>query len=484
MNKCKRIKVLVLLLTVFTFAGAQFAALPAYAQHEKGIESLRNTGRAFASVAKKVTPAVVFVKVEKQAEERGVPYMMPFGGGDDLFRYFFGEPFPHHRQHPRPERRQHTIAQGSGFIIEPNGYIITNNHVVEGADKITVKLQDDREFTAKVIGTDKRSDVALIKIAANNLPVLSMGDSDKLEVGEWVIAVGNPFGLSHTITAGIVSAKGRNSIGINDYEDFIQTDAAINPGNSGGPLVNLDGQAVGMNTAIYSKSGGYMGIGFAIPINMVRSIEQQLMKTGKVTRGYLGILIQPLTSELAKSFGMAPDSGILVGQVTEGSAAEKAGLKRGDVVVAFAGKPVHNVGTFRNRVAMIAPGTTTDISVIRNGEKKKFNITLGTLPKGKMVAQGSGLSLDKLGFTVRNIDPETARKFGFTETKGVMVTEVRSGSVADMAGIKPGTFILEVNRKPVDNVQELQKAIGNQKDSVLLLISDEQGSRFVVLKVD
>ena len=378
------------------------------------------------------------------------------------------------------------IAQGSGFIIKPDGYIITNNHVIAGADndKITVKLEDGREFKAKVIGADKRSDVALIKIAADHLPVLPMGDSDKLEVGEWVIAIGNPFGLSHTITAGIVSAKGRNSVGINDYENLIQTDAAINPGNSGGPLVNLEGKVVGMNTAIFSKSGGYMGIGFAIPINMVRSIEQQLQKTGFVIRGYLGVLIQPLTPELARSFGLPKDSGVLVGQVTDGSAAAKAGLKRGDVVVKFAGKSVHNVGAFRNCVALVTPGTTTDITVIRDGKKKNFNITVGTLPGGKMTADALGLSLDKLGFAVRNINPETARKYGLTETKGVMVTRVRSGSVAAMAGMKTGTLILEVNRKPVRNVQELQQAVGNEKNSVLLLISDGQGTHFVVLKVD
>ena len=467
---------------VFICTGMLLTASFAVAQ-DNGIESLRNTGKAFAAVAKRVSPAVVFVQVEKKAAEENARFM-PFD--DDLFRRFFGNPFPYQRRHPArpPQGHPKTVAQGSGFIIDSNGYIITNNHVVEGADKVTVKLQDDRQFTAKVIGTDKRADVALIKIEADNLSTVPMGDSDKLQVGEWVIAVGNPFGLSHTITAGIVSAKGRNSVGINDYEDFIQTDAAINPGNSGGPLVNLDGEVVGMNTAIFSKSGGYMGIGFAIPVNMVKSIEKQLKKSGSVTRGYLGVMIQQLTPELADSFGLSQKNGVLVAQVTEDSAAQKAGLKRGDVVVKFDGKEVHEVGHFRNRVAMLAPGTNTEVTVIRNGKKMQLAITIGTLPEGSMSGGGSGLNLDKLGFAVQNITPDMAQKYGYTAGKGVMVSNVQPGSVAAMAGMKPGTLILEVNRQPVNNVRELQKYIGDEKGSVLLLISDGHGSRFVVLKVD
>ncbi len=481
MINCKNVKWFVVLLMGFVLGLGALSSSSSYAQ-DNGVESLRNTSKAFASVAKQVSPAVVFVQVEKSVAEPDKSYAMPFD--DELFRHFFGTPFPYQRRHPVPKRHPRAVAQGSGFIIDHDGYIITNNHVVEGADKITVKLQDDREFTAEVIGTDKRADVALIKIDADNLAVLSMGDSDKLQVGEWVIAVGNPFGLSHTITAGIVSAKGRNSVGINDYEDFIQTDAAINPGNSGGPLVNLDGEVVGMNTAIFSKSGGYMGIGFAIPVNMVKSIEQQLKKTGSVVRGYLGVMIQQLTPELAKKFGMSTDNGVLVGQVTNDSAAQDAGLKRGDVVVSFDGKPVHDVGTFRNRVALVVPGITTDITVMRDGRKTKLDITIGSLPDGQMSAGGTGLNLEKLGFKVQNIDPDTAKKYGYAAAKGVMVTKVRPGSVASMAGIRSGTLIMEVNRQPVGTVRELQKAIGDEKGAALLLISDGRGSRYVVLKVD
>jgi serine protease Do len=479
MNTSK-LRTIVMLLAVFML-GLFFTANSALAR-DNGIENLRNTGRAFASVAKRVSPAVVFIRVEKDVAESNNAYLQPFN--DDLFRRFFGNPFPYQRQHPVPRRHPKAIAQGSGFIISPDGYIITNNHVVAGEDKITVRLQDKREFTAKVIGADKRADVALIKIDAKNLATVPLGDSDKLEVGEWVIAIGNPFGLSHSITAGIVSAKGRNSVGINDYEDFIQTDAAINPGNSGGPLVNLDGEVVGMNTAIFSKSGGYMGIGFAIPVNMIKVIEKQLQKKGSVSRGYLGVMIQPLTPELAAGFGIKQEDGVLIAQVADGSAAAKAGMKRGDVVTKFAGREVHDVGNFRNRVAMLAPGTSTDITVIRNGRVKKLTITLDSLPDGKVSMGGSGLNLDKLGFAVQDIDPRMARKYGYAATKGVMVTKVQSGSVAAMAGMKPGSLILEVNRHPVSNVRELQKYIGAKKDAVLLLISDGRGSRFVVLKVD
>ena len=325
-------------------------AYPAQGQGSAA-ESLRMMGKTFASVAKRVSPAVVFVKVEKVVESQpNVQFFAPFGGdnpfGDDFLQRFFGTPSP--QEQPRqfrqiPRQHQRIVGQGSGFIISPDGYIMTNNHVVGDADKVTVKLEDGREFIAKTVGTDPHTDVALIKIDAKNLPVLALGNSDALEVGEWVLAIGNPFGLSHTLTAGIVSAKGRSSLGLADYENFIQTDAAINPGNSGGPLVDLNDKAVGMNTAIFSQSGGYMGIGFAIPINMAKAIKDQLIKTGSVTRGYLGIVIQDLTPELAKSFGLDDHNGILVAEVTENSPAEKAGLRQGDVIVEFNGKAVEEV---------------------------------------------------------------------------------------------------------------------------------------------
>ena len=295
---------------------------------------LNRSSKAFVNVVKKAKPAVVHIRVEKTTSSplRGQ-------GGEDIFNHPFFDQFfgPQNRQRPdRPQRREHKQrGQGSGFIISKDGFILTNNHVIEDADVIKVSLSDDREFDARLIGSDPQSDVALLKIEdPENLPVIALGDSDALEVGEWVIAIGNPFGLSQTVTVGVVSAKGRSSVGINQYENFIQTDAAINPGNSGGPLINVHGEVVGINTALFSKTGGYMGIGFAIPINMARSIEDQLQKDGKVTRGWLGVVIQNVDKELAESFGLKEAGGILVSEVQKDSPASKAGIKQGDVIFA------------------------------------------------------------------------------------------------------------------------------------------------------
>jgi serine protease Do len=300
------------------------------------------------------------------------------------------------------------------------------------------------------------------------------------------VAIGNPFGLSHTLTVGVVSAKGRSSIGIADYENFIQTDAAINPGNSGGPLVNLDGKVVGMNTAIFSQSGGYMGIGFAIPINMAKSIKDQLIQTGSVVRGYLGIIIQNLTPELAKSFGMNDQKGILVAQVSEDSPAEKAGIKQGDVIIEFDGKPVEQVGPFRNEVALKIPGSNMNITILRNGERKVLSVTMGKLPDKEASITGRPHNLEKLGMTVQNLTPELARQFGLEGKKGVVVTNVAPDSLAAVANIKPGGIILEVNRKPVENMEEFKKAIAEVPDNsaVLLLVQEGEYARYVALKTD
>ena len=333
------------------------------AAHEGGLDSLRETSKAFASVARTVSPAVVFIRVESRSEGERADIPYPFGErwpfDEEFFRRFF-EQFKDLPRELLPQERVPTLGQGSGFIFaarEDNTYILTNNHVVAGAERIRVTLQDGRSFAARIKGGDPKSDVAVIEIEARGLPVLQLGDSAKLEVGEWVIAIGNPFGLSHTLTVGVVSATGRTSLGISDYEDFIQTDAAINPGNSGGPLVNLDGEVVGMNTVIFSGSGGHMGVGFAIPINFARAIADQLVATGQVTRGYLGIVIQQLTPELAESFGLERITGILIAQVEAGSPGARAGLRQGDVIVAYRGTPVGDVGGFRNQVSLTPPGS-------------------------------------------------------------------------------------------------------------------------------
>ncbi len=471
---------------------AMLAALvtfaPAAHAQDQAIQSLRETGKAFAWVARKVSPAVVFIQVEKSVQRSPIQgFPTPFG--DDFFRRFFGIPTPQGQPHQfqapaQPQRK--VVAQGSGFIFTSDGYIMTNNHVVADADKVTVRLEDGREFKGKVVGADPHSDVAVVKIDAKNLPVLPLGDSDKLEVGEWVIAVGNPFGLSHTITAGIVSAKGRSSVGITDYENFIQTDAAINPGNSGGPLVNLDAQAVGINTAIFSRSGGYMGIGFAIPINMAKAIADQLIKHGTVIRGYLGIAIQDLTPELAKSFKRKPESGVLIAQVTKNSPAEKAGLKRGDVIVEFDGKPVTKAGPFRNRVALKTPGSKTQIKVLRDGKAKTLTVVIGKLPEKGVLTSKSSQQLSKLGITVQALTPELAKQLGYEGLSGVVIVRVDPGSVAAMAGLQPGILIEEVNRVPVKSIDDFQRAVKKTPPhgTLLLLVRKGANSEYLALQLD
>jgi serine protease Do len=468
---------------------------PITSAQQGGIENLRQTGKAFASVAQKVSPSVVFLQVEKIEEDRQVhDFISPFGQGspfdDDLFRRFFGEPFhgmPKRQQKPSKKR---TIGQGSGFVFSlekgffsDRAYILTNNHVVEGADKIRVKLKDGREFTAKIKGTDPKSDIAVLEIPTNDVPALALGDSSKLEVGEWVVAIGNPFGLSHTLTAGVVSAKGRTSLGINDYEDFIQTDAAINPGNSGGPLVNLDSEVVGINTAIFSRSGGYMGVGFAIPINMAKGIAEQLLDDGEVKRGYLGIVIQSLTPELSESFKLESQMGILIAKVSKDSPADKAGLRQGDLIIRFNGQEVTDTGSFRNRVSLTPPGSNAQLVVIRNGKEKSIEVKIGHLSE-EQLAKGTTETTDELGLTVQTLTKDLAKQFDASADKGVVVTKIVPGSIAAMAGIKTGTVILQVNRKPVESAEEFKQIVeesGTDKQ-ILMLISNGRMSRFVVLR--
>ncbi|MCK4620778.1 MAG: DegQ family serine endoprotease [Desulfuromonadales bacterium] len=460
-------------------------ALPVAAQ-DIGLENLRETGKAFRSVAKQVSPAVVFIQVEKEAEQQSIS-TSPFGNhpfGDEFFRRFFGQP-PQQREPKKTKKRRET-GQGSGFIISSDGYIMTNNHVVGDADRVTVQLLDGREFTAKIIGTDPPTDVALIKIEAEGkLPYLKLGDSDRLEVGDWVLAFGNPFGLSHTLTAGIVSAKGRSGIGLTDYENFIQTDAAINPGNSGGPLVNLDAEVIGMNTAIFSRSGGYMGIGFAIPINMAKTIHSQLIEHGSVTRGRLGVYIQELTKDLAESFDIKQTQGILVAQVIDDSPAEDAGLKQGDVIVALDGKKVTKVATFRNKIALTRPNSNVALTIIRNGQRKSIDVTVGALDsdeKGKPVDSDK---IPKLGMSLQKLTAELAEQLGYEEAEGVLVTAVEAGSLAERAGLKRGDLIEEVNRKAVSDPKQVKKLIReSQKKTILLLVRQKDANRYLALKLE
>jgi len=456
------------------------------AKSSGGDSFLDRSSKEFVNVVKKAKPAVVHIRVEKTTSEA-------YGGQqyEEIFKHPFFEQFfgPYSRQQPQhPQQRERKQrGQGSGFIISKDGLILTNNHVIEGADVITVSLSDNREFEAKVIGADPQSDVALIKIEdPENLPVVVLGDSDALEVGEWVIAIGNPFGLSQTVTVGVVSAKGRSSIGLNQYENFIQTDAAINPGNSGGPLINGRGEVVGINTALFSRTGGYMGIGFAIPVNMAKSIEKQLQNQGKVTRGWLGVAIQNVDRELAHSFGLKQAGGILVSEVQDNSPASKAGLKQGDVIVRLNDTAMENVSELRNKVAMITPGSETTLVIVHKGQEKQIKVTIGEQPSdfGKGSISGNDQkSLEDYGITLQELTRELGERLGYSENSGVVISDVKPGSPAAEQGLKPGYLIEEVNRHTVTSLQDLSKVLAKTSSAkrILLRVRAADHSRYVVL---
>ncbi|HEX9778959.1 MAG TPA: DegQ family serine endoprotease [Geopsychrobacteraceae bacterium] len=483
MRRNTHLTLIVFLLLAFVAAGGAVSA-PANAQ-ESGLESLKQTGLAFRSVAKKVSPSVVFIRVEKELSAQAptqfsTPFDSPFN--DEFFRRFFGVP-PQFQQPRQAPQKRREVGQGSGFLITPDGYILTNNHVVGDAESVRVQMQNGREYQAELVGSDPGSDLAVIKIDESDLPFLTLGDSAKLEVGDWVLAIGNPFGLSHTLTAGVVSAKGRSGIGLSDYEDFIQTDAAINPGNSGGPLVNLDGEVVGINTAIFSRSGGYMGIGFAIPINMAKQIKNQLIEHGEVSRGRLGVYIQDMTNDLAESFGLDRVEGILVTQVIEDSPADKADLKQGDVILQVDGDKVDKVANFRNRIALTAPGTRVRLLIQRNGDRKEVAVTIGAQDAKESARTDGSSELSELGLSLQELTPELAARLGYEEETGVLVSAVESGSPAERAGIQRGGLILEIDRQPVTDVAQARKLLKGKKGEMrLLLIKQGEGTRYLALK--
>ncbi len=455
------------------------------AQDEADIQLLDRSSKAFSAVVKKAGPAVVHVRVEKKASSNREMMGNPFD--DPFFQRFFGPSFRQPSTPQSPEQFK-TQGAGSGFLISDDGYILTNNHVIAGADKITVRLEGDTELAGKVIGADPQSDVALLKVEGKrNLPFLSLGDSDKLEVGEWVIAIGSPFGLDRTVTVGVVSAKGRNHMGINEYENFIQTDAAINPGNSGGPLLNIHGEVVGMNTAIFSRSGGYMGIGFAIPANMAKTVKTQLLTGGKVTRSWLGVAIQDMNEDLARSFKLSQKSGALITEVSKNSPAERAGLKKGDVIISFDGKQVSDVADLRNRVAMFSPGKQVECVIIRNEKEQTISVKMEEQP-ADMARRDGGQEeqvFQKLGMSLQDLTSDLAQQLGYTIDQGVLIAGIEPGSPAALARIPIGSLIEEVNHIPVRTVKELEQVLAKNSSSedILLLIRNGKRSQFVVLGV-
>jgi serine protease Do len=436
------------------------------------------SGKNFVEIAKSVKPAVVNIAATRSGRAGDNPHGSPLD--DPFFRKFFGDEF---FKRDAPQREPRERGQGSGVIVEANGLIITNNHVVSKADEIRVFLSDKREFKGKLIGTDTKTDIAIVKIEATGLPTVPWADSDQLEVGEYVLAVGSPFGLTQTVTMGIVSAVGRASMGIAEYEDFIQTDAAINPGNSGGALVNVRGELVGINTAIFSQSGGNMGIGFAVPSNLSRAVMDQLVRTGKVVRGWLGVAIQDLSSELATQFGISDTKGVLVSDVMEDSPAKKAGFERADVIVEYDGKPMDSPTHLRNAVAQTPIGKKVSVKLIRDKKPKTIEVTIVEQPKslGQPGVEESRESAAATGILsdidVRELNEELASRYGLKSTdRGVVVIRVKSGSTAEEMGVREGDLILEVNRKAVTSLKSYdQAASGLAKDQAVLLLLKRKG---------
>ncbi|VAX29781.1 HtrA protease/chaperone protein [hydrothermal vent metagenome] len=435
-----------------------------------------DTSRAFAEIVEAVSPSVVNISTKKTVR-RERSSLDPF--------FDFINPF---QELPRKWKEQ---SLGSGVIVSDDGYIITNNHVVEQADEIKVTLYDRRTLTGKVVGADPKTDIALVKINVKGLPTIPWGNSEKLKVGEFVLAIGNPFGLSHTVTMGIVSAVGRANVGIADYEDFIQTDAAINPGNSGGPLVNIHGELVGINTAIFSRSGGYQGIGFAVPSNMVRRVMEQLRKQGKVIRGWLGVTIQDMTPELAEKFGLKTAAGALVSDVFKDSPAQKAGIKRGDVIIEYDGKAITSVSSLRNMVARSKVGSEVEITVVRNSTRNKFRVVVNELPKefSEVSSTPPEEKPDDVkalaGITVTELTGAIAKQLGINQSeKGVVVLNVDSDSAAQEAGIKKGDVIQEIDRKRIYSIDDWKKIVSGIKPDEMVVIFLNRGGRkfYVALK--
>ncbi|HKE49164.1 MAG TPA: DegQ family serine endoprotease [Rhodanobacteraceae bacterium] len=437
----------------------------------------------FTGLVDKYGPAVVNVQATGNPDESD--------SGDDqdvpeIFKRFFGPGAPV----PHPRGGGQRVSMGSGFIISADGYVLTNNHVVDGADNVTVRLSDRRELDAKVVGTDAQYDIALLKLTATELPVVSLGDSKNVKAGQWVVAIGSPFGFDHSVTAGIVSAVGRNFGGADQqYVPFIQTDVPINRGNSGGPLFNLNGQVVGINSQIFSNTGGFMGVSFAIPIDIALNAVDQIKTTGRVSRGMIGVQIQNVDRENAKALGLPRIGGALVNKVTPGSSADKAGVQVGDVILSFAGREVSTSADLPPLVGSTKPGTKADLGVYRDGKNMTLPLTVGELPVEKAVQASLGNDeksspANALGLVVDDITAEQRKQIGLDTQEGVVVTKI-SGTAARRAALEPGDVILMVGRKPIKSVGEFNAAVKDVKpgDSVMLLVRREDATSFIAVPI-
>jgi len=428
----------------------------------------------FAPIVKSVLPAVVNISSSRVVRQEPSPFP-----DNPFFRRFFGDQF----RVPR-ERREQSL--GSGVIVSPEGYILTNNHVIDSATDVRVVLSDKREFKASIVGADPQTDIAVLRVEASDLPAIAMADSSKVQVGDVELAIGNPFGLGQTVTMGIVSATGRGNLGIEDYEDFIQTDAAINPGNSGGALINTQGELIGINTAIISHGAeGNQGIGFAVPINMARRSMEQILEHGKVIRGWLGISIQDVTASVAKALNLAEPQGALVGDVTPNSPAAKAGIERGDIIIRLNGNVVGDSRLLRLNIADLAPGTTVQLTLLRDGSQREVSVTLGEYPSTQQNAGSTNPdSGPRIGVGIEPLTPEIASQLGISaDTRGVVVVEVQPSSPAADAGLRRGDVIEEVNRNPVSSVSEFQQAVSQSGSGPLLLLVNRRGNTaFIVVE--
>ena len=437
------------------------------------IEILSKVGQATAEIVDAVKPAVVNISTTRTIKTQGGfdPFL-----DDPFFRRFFGDRFK------APKERK-SSGLGSGVIVDSNGYILTANHVIQGSEEIKVTLSDKREFKGKIVGSDAMSDIAVIKIEAKDLPIVKMGDSSKLRVGETVLAIGSPYGLSQTVTMGIVSAVGRANVGIADYEDFIQTDAAINPGNSGGALVNVRGELVGINTAIFSTRGGYQGIGFAVPTSMAKAVMDSLINKGKVVRGWIGVAIQNLTPELAKQFNLSEDKGVLIGDVVEDGPADKAGLQRGDVIIEFDGKKIEDPNQLRNKVAVTEPGQEIEVKIIREGKNLLKKIIVGELPSEIHKLSKTEYNNSLSGIEVQNITSELIERLGLpSKIYGVIIEDIDEESPA-FGILKEGDIILEINRQKITNLKDYDRVVSKIKSDkeILLLIYRERATIYITL---
>ena len=476
-------------LALVSLSGGAVGALVFAALTPARIESQMDGAMpSFAALAQEVMPAVVNINTTKNVPTRTPRRQFP--RGQDPFEQFFGEDFWERFGQRRGPSKQRSL--GSGFVIDDAGYIVTNRHVVEGADDIDVQFSTGKTFKAKLVGEDAKTDVALLKITPQGkIPKVPLGDSDRLQVGDWVLAAGNPFGLSHTLTAGIVSARARN-IGAGPYDDFIQTDASINPGNSGGPLFDQHGRVIGINTAIFSQSGGNICIGFATPINLARAVVDQLRASGKVTRGWLGVSIQPLGPDLRQALGLGDTEGALIADVVAKSPAESSGLKRGDVVIGMDGKPVTEPGQLSRTIATMPPGSTTSLRIIRNGEERTLEVKVGKQPdervgraRGVEEEDGGGGgegSAASLGLQLDTLTDAVRRQLGYDRSiTGALVTGVADGSPAEEAGMRPGDVILQVDRRDVDSPRSAEDALANASPPILLLVRRGESTVFLTL---